>query len=483
VNRITGMRMKLMALVLALGSFSAGVDQRSGEELFKSAVKVSSGLKDCVVKFQLSTSSGGSQDLRLYAEEDAKYLHSPLLYYQKRTKVEANYKEQATAGFQEIYRSDTDMVELLMPGALRALGVIRVYPEDPKTFGMNGGCLKNMAPWDVMDGVAEMARKGTLRFETALHKGKECLVFDVTKSGVVGFHPNVSRVRLLIDAQTLLPVRLEEFFPGQSKASTWTEWTEFKANTGLVPGQIAFEGFKNPVSLIKSPLAKEIDPFLKPVPRTRLVEPAPEAKTLVGSFSKAADAISSYRADLTMSFRYGRLRLFRADRFAYHRSPYYFVLVTTAQKADYLLLNHSAGSVLWIDPAARTFHIIGGGVQRILGEQVFSESDYKFYSSLGDNPYELDFAHIQAMLPDFNLAKAEAWTVNHQGRKMHELKLERPGELPPRTPGRINLVIDPETSLPRVIELSGYDDPQAYVAVTVDNIKTGVELKPGQTKF
>jgi len=463
---------------------SAGaVDTRNPQELFNQAVKAANALQDCRVKFQLYSSWGKNQDIHSLEVEEAKYLHNPLLYYQKRTRVEANYKEQGGAGFQEIYRGSEDISELLMPGALRGLGLIKLYPEDPKGFGINGDNLKTMAPWDTVNGFARMARLGKLSMDTITRSQKSFLVFDIVQNPGTYYLSGVNRGRLWVEEKTLLPFRFEWWYPGQAQAGCWLEYQEFSANIGLKSEQIAFQGFKSPFSLIKSPPAKEIEPYLKPIVRTRIPDPAPDFQAALAGFNQAVDALNSYRANLSMSFRYKRLRLFRQDRFAYHRSPYWFTLVTTAQKADYLLLNHSAGAVLWIEPSDRTLHIIGGGVQRLLGEQVFSESDYKFYSPLGDNPYELDFPHLKAMLESSFTAAPECWLVDYQGRKMIELKAERhpPGLM--RAPSRLNLIIDPETSLPQAIELSGYDDPEAFAAMTINNIQTKIALKPGETRF
>ncbi len=474
----------VVAVLLLSGLFISAAEEKKPLDQFEEVVKATDALKDCRVKFQLYSFSGKNQKTFLSAFEEAKYLHNPRLYYQYRSKVEANYKEQAQAGFQEIYRGDRDLTEILMPGAFRALGLISLLPEDPKGFGMNGGNLKTMAPWDMTDWFARMARIGKVSMEKGTRNNKPCLLFDIVQDPGTYYFNGVNRVRLFADEKSLLPVRFEWWFPGMDQPGSFLEYSEFAANTGLKPEDFAFQGFKSPFSLIKSPPASEIDPYLKPTVRTRLPDPPPDPQAALEAFYQAADAISSYRADLSMRFRYGRLRLFREDRFAYNRKPYWFTLVTTAQKADYLLLNHSAGAVLWIDPSDHNFHIIGGGVQRILGEQIFSSDDYKFYSSLGDNPYELNFPGLAALLKNsFGTRKPEAWMVDYSGRKMCELKFERSPQNLIRAPSRVNVVFDPETNLPRVIELSGYDDPKAYMVMAIDNIKINILLQPRETKF
>jgi len=479
--------LKSSALFLLMFAFlisGAPADEQNAREQFQKVVEKVNSLKDCRVKFRLYTSSGKNHELHLFTAEEAKYLHHPLLYYARRDQVEANYKEQAQAGFQEIYRGDTDMTELLLPGAFRALGLIRIFPEDPKGFGMNGESLKSMAPWDSVEGFAEMAKIGKVELKDAALNNKKCLLFEITQNPGTYYYAGINHIHLYVDPQTLLPARFEQYYPNTDRPMAWMEYDSFQTNTGLTQDQIAFQGFKSPFSLITTPSAREVDPLLQPILRTRVPEPAPDPQTILAGFNQTVDAIHSYRADLSMRFRYLRLRLFRQDRFAYNRNPCWFTLATTAQKADYILLNHSAGAVLWIDPKDLNFHIIGGGVQRLLGEQVFSSNDYKFYSPLGDNPYEMDLVRLQGMLRNsFTNNRAESWTVEYQGKKMWEMKLVRTGETPARHPGKINLVIDPETNLPRVIELSGYDDPKAIMAMTIDNIKLNLPLKPAEAKF
>jgi hypothetical protein len=44
-------------------------------------------------------------------------------------------------------------------------------------------------------------------------------------------------------------------------------------------------------------------------------------------------------------------------------------------------------------------------------------------------------------------------------------------------------VLDPQTGLPAALELTGYDDPKAFIAYTFSNTKTNLGLKPVETKF
>jgi hypothetical protein len=471
-----------LALLLLLSAENA--DQKKALEQFDQAVKAAEALKDCQMRFKLYAANGKNNEMNFYSVQEGKYIHHPLYYYQRRDEVQASYKEQGGVGFQEIYRGDQDITEVLMPGAFRALGIVRLLPEDPKGYGMNGGNLKSMAPWDAMERFDRMAKKGKVTMSTATLNNKPYTVFEIVQNPGTYFIAGINRAKVFVDPQTNLINRFEQFRPGQEKPCAWSEYENLRVNTGITPEQLSFEGFKSPFSLVKSPPGSEVDPLLTPVVRNKVAEPAPDTQAILEKFNKATDGINSYRADLAMRFRYKRLRLYREDRYAYNRKPYWFTLVTTAQKADYILLNHSAGAVLWIEPSDNSIHIIGGGVQRILGEQVFSGTDYKFFSTLGDNPYELSFPNIQALLKGyFAGGKTEAWTVDYKGKKMWELQVTRAGEVWEHHPGKINLVIDPENNLPRVVQLSGYDDPRADMTLTVDNLKLNPGIKPGETKF
>jgi hypothetical protein len=73
--------------------------------------------------------------------------------------------------------------------------------------------------------------------------------------------------------------------------------------------------------------------------------------------------------------------------------------------------------------------------------------------------------------------------VAYNDKKMYEVQVIRRGEVWPRHPGAINLIIDPMTNLPCVVELSGYDDPKAFMAMTVDNVVLNVKIKPRTPNF
>lgn len=92
---------EIFAAVMLLLLSAAPGDNKKAEDMFNQAVKAMDSLQDCVVSFQLYSSSGKGNYISAY--EDAKYIRNPALFYQRRTKVEASYKEQGGAGFQEIY--------------------------------------------------------------------------------------------------------------------------------------------------------------------------------------------------------------------------------------------------------------------------------------------------------------------------------------------------------------------------------------------
>ncbi len=468
--------------MIALISAGAGPG-KNPRELLEQAYQTVDSLKDCQVVYRDTLRYGKNPELRASFLFQGKYLRHPRMYYQLVKEAEFNYQEQSGPGSQEIYREDLDLI-LLLPSAYRSLGPIAIYPEDPKAFGMRGESTKTSGPWDYVADPVEMAKKGNLSVSDEKINGRECLRFEVVQDPGTYYWAGINRIRLYLDPKTYLPLRIERFAPDQNQPVVITEYLEFNPNTGLDAGQIKFQGLKNPVSLIRNPSADEIEALLKPIARQRLKDPAPDPQTILAGFQQALGRIQDYRADLTVRFKYHRLRLYRADRFAYHRDPYWFTLVTTEQKANYILLNHSAGSSLWFSPADKNLHLIGGGVQKVLGEQTFYGNDYKFISTLGDNPYQLDWFSLDKMIREnFLNDRARSWLSEYQGNKMWEAQLERGRETPLMQPGRINLVIEPQTGLPRVLELSGYDDPKALMAMTIDNYKINLPLKPGEAKF
>ena len=107
-----------------------------------------------------------------------------------------------------------------------------------------------------------------------------------------------------------------------------------------------------------------------------------------------------------------------------------------------------------------------------------------FSNLTGDNPYQIDFPALKKLVAEsFTNDKAHSWTVEYNGKKMWEVQLARTGPTPTLAFGIIRIVFDPENNLPAVLDLTGYDDPQALIAMTFANIKTNRGLKPEETKF
>ncbi len=476
------MKKTIMLLAGIILLWSAPSMQQSAE--FSKVVKTTDSLKDCVVLYRQYSSIGKDQVLYAKRTVEGKYIRNPRRYYHKLVETEYNYDEQAKTGFQEIYNGAEDINELLLPGPLRMLGIVRLFPEDPKATAMRGENLARLAPWDLMNETAEMARMGSITMDTAPLNNKNHLLFEITQNPGTYYNYGINRARVYADPKTFLPVRIERYTPGQSKPVAWFEYEVFETNTGLTPDQIQFEGFKNPFSLMNPPSGAQIEGMIKPLERTKLEEPAPGPNDMLSEFKTAVDQINDYHAEISMRFRYKRLRLYREDKFAYNRSPYWFTLITTKQRSNYLLLNYAAPSMLRYDPNDKSFHIIGGNVVRLLGEQIFSGIDYKFYSPMGDNPYELDFPRLVNLISeDFTNSRASSRMVEYNGQKLWEVNLVRTGRTPPCHPGKISLVIDPDSKLPRIVEFSGYDDAQALMALTVDNVEVNVGLKPTDFKF
>ncbi len=476
---------KILGPVLLAALLSAGNPAPpDAQALLNQALEKVSALKDCSVQYRDDDTFGtGKDQLRAHYFFEGKYINHPRIYYQQILESGFNFEDQSTPGFQEMYREDTDMIYVL-PKAYRALGVISLFPEDPKSFGMRGINTKNSGPWDFVGQVAAMARIGKVSVSAAKLGERNCLKFEVTQNPGTFYYAGINRIWLWVDEKSFLPARIEKFAPGEEKPVVITAYDFFSANVGLDPKEMKFTGLKNPFSLIKSPSGAEIEPLLKPAQRTRLPEAAPDPKTALASFNAAVDKIKNYRTDLTMGLRYHRLRLYREDRFAYSKNPYWFTLFTTVQEANYLLLSHSAGSLLWYDPSDRSLRLVGGGVQKVMGEQIFSGNDYKFSDQMGDNPYQMNFPDLQKLIAEnFANDRAQSALVQYQGKKMWELQLVRARETPMLQPGKIVLVLDPETALPAALELSGYDDPHGLIAYTFKNLKINQPLKPGEKEF
>ncbi len=455
----------------------------SAQEVFQQALERVNSLKDCQVRFWEYGERGEGEE-KIYALRQiwAVYLQKPRLYYQRILSAEYNYPEQAKPGYQEIYRGEEDIIECLLPGTLRLLGVVRFYPEDPKSRGMRSLGLKYLAPWDQLNELQARAEQGEIYLKIEERAGKKFYQFEIRQPPAPVYLLGVNRARLWVEQESLLPFRIEKFAPAKKEPVYWIEYEEFFPDAGIKPEEIKFQGIRSPFSALKFPAPEELDHLIYPVKKKILEKPAPQPEQVFFQFQKSLTLLDVYQAELEVRFRYKRLRLWRRDRFACHKNPYWFTIITTAQKTSYPQLSYSAGSVVWLSPQDNCFHIIGGGIQRIIGEQVFSRADFKFYSPLGNNPYQLDFFSLEKILERDFLPSQARW-VAYQGEEALELELKRTAPTPEPSFGRVCLLLNPTDYLPRAIELSDYDDPEGIMAMELSNLKLNPQIQPGQRDF
>ncbi len=455
----------------------------STRDKFREVVERTDSLRDCQVKFREYGERGAGQE-KIYALRHifALYLRNPRLYYQRILSAEYNYPEQAKPGYQEIYRGEEDIIECLLPGTLRLLGVVRFYPEDPKSRGMRSQGLKYLAPWDQLNELKARAEQGEIYLKIEERAGKKFYQFEIRQPPSQVYLLGVNRARLWVEQETLLPFRIEKFAPGKKEPVWWIEYEEFIPDAGIKPEQIKFQGIRSPFSALKFPAPEELDHLIYPLEKKVLKKSAPLPEQVFFQFQKALERVNSYQAELEVRFGYQRLRLWQKDRFACHKNPYWFTIITIAQKTSYPQLSYSAGSVVWLSPQDNCFHIIGGGIQRIIGEQVFSRADFKFYSPLGNNPYQLDFFSLEKILERDFLPSQARW-VAYQGEEALELELKRTAPAPEPSFGRVCLLLNPTDYLPRAVELGDYDDPEGIMSMELSNLKLNPQIQPGQRDF
>ena len=97
--------------------------------------------------YRHETYRGNRRQIYSRQRTSGRYLQEPAVYCLKRLAIEASFPEQAGAGYQECYRGKDDLTYLLMPGALRLVGVIKMFPEDPKSDYLNGENSKTGGVW------------------------------------------------------------------------------------------------------------------------------------------------------------------------------------------------------------------------------------------------------------------------------------------------------------------------------------------------
>jgi hypothetical protein len=407
-----------------------------------------------------------------------KYVREPARYCEKRLSMEASFPEQAGEGYQECYTEKDDMSRILMPGALRVLGVIPMYPEDPKADYINGENLKRAAVWEWFDGWDRMLEAGEIKAGCEDRGGKERLLITIKgRPDPVYGH---DRVKIWIDRETWFPVRVETYARGDEKPALVFEFEEVKLSVPLTDDDMEFEGLAPGwnLSSISIPEGPKLDGLETEEPK--LSEADFNTQQFMGMLDKALSGVRDYETKMTVELRYCRLRQYREERFLFVRQGNAFSSLNTRLEANYILLNAGEGFRAVYDPGRDgLLHVLPSGVYRLMGEQTFPLDDPRIFTAIGDNVTELNFFAIRDRLKKTleNAVETKAATAAYKKARGPWIEFAQKKKGVPKVPTVTRLLLDDMTRLPRRLEYRGYDDPRAYLAVTFDNTRVNQGIK------
>ncbi len=450
------------------------------------ARKVYDSMKAATLAHQTYTSTYSSASERgakheVYARFriTGKYIQSPAKYWEQRLEVETSFPEQAGPGYQEIYDGKDDMSRLMMPGALRVLGVIPMYPEDPKADYLNGENLNTAGVWTWFPEWDRMMDGGKIELACAERKGKSYQVLTIHR----GRNPDPlyhhDTVKLWIDPAVNFPMIIESFVPGDPRPVKVYEFEELKLDQPLAASDLSFQGLAPGWNLVSVPGGAHLASLKKEEPGIT-DDPAVTAASFFSMLDSALAPVTDYRATMTVTLRYYRLRLLKTDQFRYLRAGGAFSLVTNDLEANYMLINAGEDFRTVYDKSRDpNLHILPAGIYRVTGEQSFPPDDPRIFTAMGDNPFDLNFFSLRDILKKMADAGGgvKAGIASYGALSGPYLEVKEKGAIIPKRPSIMRLMLDDKTHLPLRLEYRGYDDPAAFLSVSFSNVKVNQGIK------
>jgi len=426
-----------------------------------------------------STERGPKHELFVHGRLSGKYLQHPGCWCEKRLELEASFPEQAGPGHQECYTAKDDINRILMTGAYRMLGVITMFPEDPKASYLNGENMNNTAVWTWFQKWDRMLEGGKIIAACKDYKGKPHWLLTIVrgKNPDPLYHHDV--VRIFVNPDLWFPVRTEAYVPGDPRPVQIYEFQEVKLDVPLTEKDITFEGLAPRWNLVPVPGGPKLNGLTQEQP-TLQDSPSLDKIEFLAMLDKALANLKDYSTGITLELRYRRLRQYRHDQFQFIRKTNSFSALTTHIESSYMLINGGEGFRTVYDPAKdKLLHILPAGVYKVMGEQTFPPDDPRLFSAIGDNITDLNFFAIRDKLNALlnQAVKINTATAVYREAKGPWLEVVGPDLGLPACPSIIRLLLDEKTHLPLRLEYRGYDDPKAYLMVRFGNTKVNGELK------
>lgn len=413
---------------------------------------------------------GKNHEINAFRVVAVKCIQTPKWYCGTILESRFSFPDQMTPGYQECYTESDDLSRLVLPGPYRMLGVIPMFPEDPKAYYLNGENLKYEGVWDYFLEWDRMLKGGSLRAEPTQWQGKSFWLLTIQRGEIPDPDYHLDTCQLWVDPDTWFPMRLEYFRPAETRSARRIIYRELKLSAPLSAQDMKFQGLAPGWNLARPALGPGLDQLTPAEPKL-VPGPAPAGPDLLTRFETALQPLQDYTAILSTRFRYHRLRLLKQDRYLYLRPEQAFALETISLAANYILLGASPGSRMFYAPGhSPLIHLLPAGIYKVMGEQTFTRDDPRLFSSLGDNVQNLDFFTLYERLKAKSGA-AELRTALSTEPAGWMLELKTLSPTGPREPKIMRLFLDPETSLPTRVEFLGYDDPQGFCQVDFSQIQ------------
>lgn len=476
-----------LALLAAVGLFSArGAAPGSGcgsmvpREIYEKCKRETMSLSTYKAVYYHATERGADHEVYARLRAMGRYRREPARWREKRLDMESSFPEQAGAGFQERYSADDDMTRVLMPGALRIIGVIPMYPEDPKADYINGENLKQASVWTWFPGWDRMLEGGRIDARCAERDGRPFWVLTIDRGRIPDPLYHHDRAMLWIDIDTWFPMRIEDYRSGDPRPVSVYDFEEVELNPALDDDDFEFEGLSFGWNLAPVPEGPGLASIEREEPELG-PEKGLDAKKFMAVLDKALAGLDDYRTTMTMKVRYHRLRQLKTEEFMWLASGA-FSSRTVSLQANYVQLNAGEDFCTVYDPDGDgLIHVVPAGVYRITGEQTFPIDDPRIFTALGDNVMDLNFRSIReglaARLSSARRVSTAAGTWG--GVKVLWIEVAEKELGIPKRPTIMRVALDRETGLPAMIEYGGYDDPEGFLSVsfTGTRINTGIEVE------
>jgi outer membrane lipoprotein-sorting protein len=466
-----------LMIVFAAGSADAACPEMTPEQAYQRLKKEVLSRKSYTATYSYASERGADHEIYSRRKTTGRYLKDPARYCEKRLSMDASFKEQAGRGFQECYTGEDDITRLLLPGPLRLIGLVPLYPEDPKADYLNGENLKRSAVWTWFDKWDRMMKGGGLETECKEEGGASRLVLTIERGRVPDPVYNHDKAIIWINTETWFPVKVEYYVPGDPRPVLSYVFEEVRLDVPLTDKEMSFEGSAPKWSLISFPERPELNNINAEQPKLSR-QGEQDKNSILEMLGGALEKIQDYATKMTVTLRYRRLRQVREEDFRYVRESGAFFVTTRELKANYVMPSGGPGFKMAYNPeVSPLIHIIPAGVFKNIGAQSFPPDDPRLFSAIGDSVTRLNFFAVKEELERRLKAAVRVRTVRavYNGSSGPWIEVSEDDMGIPKRPTVMRLLLDGNTNLPLILEYRGYDDPDAFLSVRFE----GTEVNTG----